>query len=94
MRFASEDDYERWIQRAGQRINVLTIRNTATMPEESFDRSPLQEASKPVIVRYRTTDRAFMPRQIKRKRPRNDLSLPSIAALITIVAAILFYALI
>jgi hypothetical protein len=94
MRFASEDDYERWIQHAGRGINVLTIRSTSTMPDESFERVLLQESDKPVIVRYRTADRSLMPRAINRKRRRNDLSRASICALITIGAAILFYALI
>ena len=61
-RFASEDDYEAWLAKAGPKITVLAIR-------KSFDPRILagKSAPRPVELRYQTSERALKPRHMKRK---------------------------
>jgi hypothetical protein len=54
--FTDADEYEKWLEKASGRINVLTIKNSPTI----FG-STDQPSSGPVIVRYHTSDRSFVP---------------------------------
>ena len=69
--FASADEYEDWLRRAGERISVLSITNqpgsraykprqlwirNPRMPEEI---SPRQQAGGAITVKYQTSDRTL-----------------------------------
>ena len=54
--FADADEYEEWLEQANGRINVLAIKNSPAI----FG-STDQPSSGPVIVRYHTRDRSFVP---------------------------------
>ena len=55
-RFNNADDYEEWLEKASNRINVLEIKNSPTI----FGTS-VQKPAGPVIVRYQTHDKSFIP---------------------------------
>ena len=57
--FTDADEYEEWLQKASDRINVLEIKNSPTI----FG-STNQPPTGPVIVRYQTHDRSFGPPRI------------------------------
>ena len=52
--FTDADDYEKWLRKAGGRINVLDIKNSPKI----FGSSD-QPSSGPVIVRYQTSDKSL-----------------------------------
>lgn len=54
--FADADEYEKWLEKASGRINVLKIQNSPTI----FG-STGQPSAGPVIVRYHTRDKSFVP---------------------------------
>lgn len=54
--FTDADEYEKWLEKAGGRINVLKIQNSPKI----FGSSD-QPADGPVIVRYHTSDKSFVP---------------------------------
>jgi hypothetical protein len=54
--FTNADDYEKWLEKASGRINVLEIKNSPTI----FG-STAQPPGAPVIVRYQTHDRSLAP---------------------------------
>ncbi|MGH7925022.1 MAG: hypothetical protein ACREQH_10585 [Candidatus Binatus sp.] len=54
--FTDADEYEKWLHKAGGRINVLEIKNSPTI----FG-TTTQQPSGPVIVRYQTLDRSLAP---------------------------------
>jgi hypothetical protein len=55
-RFTDADEYEKWLEKAGGRINVLKIQNSPKIFGSSA-----QPANGPVIVRYHTSDQSFVP---------------------------------
>lgn len=55
-RFADPDDYEDWLKHAGSRINVLSIANSP-----SVFGSTMRQPGAPVIVKYQTHDKSFVP---------------------------------
>lgn len=56
-RFPSEEEYENWLQIAGSRIRVLTVRSV----EEGPTRSGLRGSKHQVIITYRATDKDLRP---------------------------------
>lgn len=54
--FTNADDYEQWLEKASGKINVLDIKNSPTIFGSSN-----QPAGGPVIVRYQTHDKSFIP---------------------------------
>lgn len=74
-RFYSIDEYERWLDRNGEQIHVVSIRNSADSHHISL--------SKPsVAVQYRTANRALAP--LKRMH-FSMLSLAAIAAIFLVM---------
>jgi hypothetical protein len=64
-KFSCEEDYERWISRAGARINVLTIQSGTPR----IIRGRLERIERPVMVRYSTQIRELAPQ--RQPRPLN-----------------------
>ena len=77
--FASADEYEEWLRRVGERINVLSITNPGQsvfkprqlwirnpgMPEEVSQSSSAQHGGAAITVKYRTTDKTLLPQKSK-----------------------------
>ena len=73
--FVSADEYEEWLRRAGERINVLSITNPGQsvfkprqlwirnpgMPAEVTQSSSAQQAAGTITVKYRTSDKTLAP---------------------------------
>lgn len=57
-RFADTDEYEEWLEDAGERISVLSIANSPTMQGSST-----QPASGPITITYETRDESLAPRR-------------------------------
>ena len=53
--FTNADDYERWLEKASGKINVLDIKTPKIFGSNS------QPAGGVVIVRYQTHDKSFIP---------------------------------
>ncbi|HEY6417598.1 MAG TPA: hypothetical protein VIX59_01235 [Candidatus Binataceae bacterium] len=60
-RFPSEEEYETWLQIAGSRIRVLTVRSVEAGPT----RSGLRGSQHQVIITYRATDKDLSPRRAR-----------------------------
>ena len=54
--FASADEYEEWLQNAGERITVLSIANAPAMHGSSA-----QPATGPIAITYETDDQSLAP---------------------------------
>ena len=77
--FVNADEYEEWLRRVGERINVLSITNPGQsvfkprqlwirnpgMPEEMSPSSSAPQAGGAITVKYRTSDKTLVPRTSK-----------------------------
>ena len=54
--FASADDYEEWLQNAGERITVLSITNAPAMHGSSA-----QPTTGPIAITYESDDQSLAP---------------------------------
>jgi hypothetical protein len=54
--FANADEYEEWLQKAGERISVLSITNSPALYGSST-----QPTTGPIAIRYETDDRSLAP---------------------------------
>ncbi len=54
--FASADEYEEWLQEAGERITVMSITNAPAMHGSS-----IQWTTGPITVKYETNDLSLAP---------------------------------
>jgi hypothetical protein len=77
--FSTQDEYEDWVRKAGGRIDVLTIRNSA---------SQSSNPGKPVVVQYRTGDQKLAPT----RNTRSSMFGLRIAVTLVMVALIGAYA--
>jgi len=56
--FADADDYEDWLKKASNRINVLSISNS---PQIFGSAMNMPKPGGPVIVKFQTHDNSFAP---------------------------------
>ncbi|MGB8413914.1 MAG: hypothetical protein WCE23_13915 [Candidatus Binatus sp.] len=54
--FADTDEYEQWLQKAGERISVLSITNAPAR-----DGSSTQPTTAPIGITYETDDQSLAP---------------------------------
>ena len=73
--FANTDDYEEWLQKAGERISLLSITNVPTMSGSST-----QPSIGPITIKYQTDDRSLAPAR----------SMAAMIAEVVIVGALFF----
>jgi hypothetical protein len=73
--FANADEYEEWLQEAGERITVMSITNAPAMHGSS-----IQWTTGPITVKYDTSDPSLAPAK----------SLTTMIVQIVIVAVIFF----
>lgn len=81
-RFASSDQYEEWLQNAGERISVLSIANSPVGHGAST-----QPTGGPITVTYETEDESLAP-------PRSRAMLIAQAVIIGVIFFALFVLLI
>ena len=74
-RFANADEYEAWLQKAGERISVLAINNSPVQ----YDSSTIATAG-PITISYKTDDASLAPAP----------SMGARIAQVVIVAAVFF----
>ena len=75
--FPDTDQYEEWLEKAGERINVRKITNLPTMPG-----SAIKPAAGPIAVSYETDDPSLVP-----PRSRKTLVVQAV------IVGLLFFAL-
>jgi len=73
--FANADEYEEWLQEAGERITVMSITNAPAMHGSS-----IQWTTGPITVKYQTDDPSLAPAK----------SMTVMIVQIVIVAALFF----
>jgi hypothetical protein len=54
--FANTEEYEEWLQKAGERISVLSITNSPTMRGSST-----QPSIEPITIKYETHEQSLAP---------------------------------
>jgi len=58
-RFEDADEYEKWLEKASGRVNVLSISKSPTIFGSS-----MQRPNGPVVLKYQTDDKSFAPPRI------------------------------
>jgi len=74
-RFANADEYEAWLEEAGERISVMAITNSPALYGSST-----QPTAGPITLRYQTEDPSLAPAK----------SMRTMIAQVVIIAALFF----